>query len=185
MWKCVWLGWNTVASWDGKFPLKITTHSRFIESCSRLDRNSGSSMPGIEHSNPCDSKTDTCTGVVRYLPTSIPTRSDLISESANQNRISLEKARSTRSRYKVQSEHSIVSIAQNLFRFMVVNRLFSNDKIVTHTLSGGYGHTVQKTICYAFLDELYEARDGFQLQTINEKVPVKKQKGPLYRRSID
>ena len=59
-----------------------------------------------------------------------------------------------------------------------------DDKIVTHTLSGGYGHTVQKTICYAFLDKSYEARDGFHLQTINEQVPVEKQKGPLYRRSI-
>ena len=57
-----------------------------------------------------------------------------------------------------------------------------DDQTVTHTLSGGYGHTVDRTICYAFLEKAHHFRNDFYLQTIDRKVTVEKQLSPLYRR---
>ncbi len=60
--------------------------------------------------------------------------------------------------------------------------IIQDGKIIAHVLSGGFGHSINRTICYAFLNGEHQACDGFQLQTVDQLVPMQAQRGPLYSR---
>ena len=60
-----------------------------------------------------------------------------------------------------------------------------SDEVVGSTLSGGFGHSVSKSLCYAFLPVQYEQHSEFDLQTLSGLVQVTKQKRPVFRKLRD
>ena len=55
-------------------------------------------------------------------------------------------------------------------------------EVVAYTLSGGFGHSTGRTICYAFLDKAHQIDGNFYLQTIDRVIPLNWQLKPLYNR---
>lgn len=57
--------------------------------------------------------------------------------------------------------------------------ILCRDKTISSTLSGGYGHTVGKSICYAFLPIEFEQAEQFELETIKGTTPISLHQNPL------
>ena len=52
-------------------------------------------------------------------------------------------------------------------------------KVISSTLSGGYGHSVGKSICQAFLPIEFERKTQFELETVKGKITINLQNAPL------
>ena len=58
--------------------------------------------------------------------------------------------------------------------------LLCEDEVISSTLSGGYGHTVGKSICYAFLPADQDTNQHIQLETIQGTISIKPHEKALY-----
>ncbi len=61
--------------------------------------------------------------------------------------------------------------------------LLYQDKVISSTLSGGYGHSVEKSICYAFLPVDQVTNQHFQLETVQGAISIKLHEKPLYSKA--
>ena len=58
--------------------------------------------------------------------------------------------------------------------------LLSDGKVIGSTLSGGYGHTLEQSICYAFVPVEFDSTENFSVQTPDKIVSVERHTLPLY-----
>ena len=61
--------------------------------------------------------------------------------------------------------------------------LLCEDEVISSTLSGGYGHTVGKSICYAFLPADQDTNQHIQLETIQGTISIKPHEKALYSKA--
>ena len=58
--------------------------------------------------------------------------------------------------------------------------IICDGKVLGVLTSGGYGHTVQKTIAYGYVPKAYVDREDFQIEVLGEAIDAKQHKGALY-----
>ena len=61
--------------------------------------------------------------------------------------------------------------------------LLCEDEVISSTLSGGYGHSVGKSICYAFLPADQVTNQHFQLETVQGTISIESHEKALYSES--